>query len=230
MKKPAVFATLAVLFLLSPPLLSMAQEKSGTKKGEPSGKSPKGDNEKAKAKEESYSVVEVGEEVKLIKDSEYTDMMKKVDAKFEEEMKAYNEAKKQATRANRPLKKAKPVKPEVIRHRFKTEAEATAARDKLVEKKKAEELYAVVEVGEELKLMKKSELETFEKSLDTQYTRQLEAYNKAKKEAEKDRQKFTQTKPVKKKFKVINNSLKGEKEAQAFLDKSLEEKRSKKPG
>jgi hypothetical protein len=75
------------------------------------------------------------------------------------------------------------------------------------------EYWAVVQVGEDFEVVKKSELKTFTKGFEDRYRADMKAWNDSKKAAHKAKEKFDAPKPVKPKVKVIRKNFKFEAEA-----------------
>ena len=89
------------------------------------------------------------------------------------------------------------------------------------------ETYSVVQIGEEVKVVKKSELTTLRKSIATEDKQAAKAYEEAKKASGKDKDKDKNNselvKPVKRKIKVLKGSLKTEQEANDWMEKHLQQ-------
>jgi len=78
--------------------------------------------------------------------------------------------------------------------------------------------YSVLKVGTEYHAVKKTEVETFKKKLETDYKEKVKAYEEAKKAALKKKQKFTEPKPVLYKA-VVLSTFQSEKLAQEDIEK-----------
>jgi hypothetical protein len=93
---------------------------------------------------ESFSVLQVGEKVSVVKSSEVAAFRKKVSDEYDASLKAYNEAKQKAAKAKKKFDSEKPAKPLVktVASALKTEESARAVQQKTVaqiaERKKKE--------------------------------------------------------------------------------------------
>jgi len=90
------------------------------------------------------------------------------------------------------------------------------------------ETYSVVQIGDEAKVVKKSELASLRKTAAEDYKRAVKDYNTAKKEAakskDKDKDKSAPEKPVKRKIvDLAKKTFKTEQEAGTWLDNYLQE-------
>ena len=92
------------------------------------------------------------------------------------------------------------------------------------------EMYSVVQVGDEVKVLKKSELITFQKGLADAYKQEMKAYNEAKKEAGKKKEKLDMPKPVKPIVKTLKTLLKSQQEADDWREKFVQKKEETKAG
>ncbi len=99
----------------------------GENKAEESGEKPAG---------ESYSVVQVGDSVKVVKSTEVGALRDKANEEFKASLKAYEEAKKAAAKAKKKFTDSKPTKPvfKTVATALKTEEVANALRTKTVQK------------------------------------------------------------------------------------------------
>lgn len=97
----------------------------GKKKGEKSEKSEKPDGD-------TFSVVRIGDEVKVVKGSEVQGLRKKGDEDFQASTKAWNDAKTAAAKSKKKFNDPKPVKQnlEVVAQAIKKQGDAEAIRDK----------------------------------------------------------------------------------------------------
>jgi hypothetical protein len=91
------------------------------------------------------------------------------------------------------------------------------------------ETYAVIQIGEEIKVVPGSQLASEKKRVAEDYKREMKAYQDSKKEAGKGKDKVEIPKPVQKKVKVLKSSCKSEKEAIEYRDKLLQDKDEPKP-
>ena len=86
------------------------------------------------------------------------------------------------------------------------------------------EMYAVVQIGEELSVVKKSDLANLKKSTAEEDKKKMKDYEEAKKAATKNKESFDLPKPVKRSVKILKNSLKSEQAANDWKEKFLREK------
>ena len=86
------------------------------------------------------------------------------------------------------------------------------------------ETYSVVQIGDEVKVVKKSELAALKKSAAEDYKRAMKEYKDAKKEAAKNKDKSTDKpaleKPIQQKI-VVKKTFKNEDEAKAWVETHL---------
>jgi len=161
----AVIAGLLLVFAPASPVL-LAEGKdanTGEKKGangsgkagkekEAANESKPGKNGKAveepaeKPANDSFSVIQIGYEAKVVKSSEVGALREKVEKDFKAAVKNFEDAKKAAAKAKKKFTDTKPVKPVIktIATALKSEADAKARRDKEAvkleaQKKKAKE-------------------------------------------------------------------------------------------
>lgn len=93
---------------------------------------------------DSFTVVQVGDKVSVLKQSEVPALRKKVSDEYDASLKAYNEAKQKATKAKKKFDTEKPVKLQVktVAPALKTEESARAIQEKtlaqIAERKKKE--------------------------------------------------------------------------------------------
>ena len=95
------------------------------------------------------------------------------------------------------------------------------------------EPFVVVQVDQEVRIVKKSGVKTLKNELAQEYKRALASYASAKKQAKKDKVKFKEPKPKKKKLKTLKGNFKTEESAQAYVDdlaKKAAKKRAGKKG
>ena len=86
------------------------------------------------------------------------------------------------------------------------------------------ETYAVIQIGEEIKVVPGSQLASEKKRVAEDYKREMKAYQDSKKEAGKGKDKVEIPKPVQKKVKVLKSSCKNQKEAIEYREKLLQDK------
>jgi len=84
-------------------------------------------------------------------------------------------------------------------------------------KKEKKEQWAVVQIGEDYQVVKKSELKSMKKDLEDRYRADVKAWNQSKKSAQKAKEKFDAPKPVRPKFKVVKKNFKFEAEAKTYV-------------
>jgi acetylglutamate synthase len=95
-------------------------------------------------------------------------------------------------------------------------ADAKAATQK-------KELYMVIQVGDDISVIPKSQLTEENKRVAQEYKEELKTYEQAKKEAVKKKEKLEQPKPTKHLVKILKNGLKSEQEADDWKSKYLED-------
>jgi hypothetical protein len=83
--------------------------------------------------------------------------------------------------------------------------------------------YAVVQVGEDFKVIRNSEVRAEEKRVTDQYNDETKKW----KEEKKKDPKYDKEKPVKAKFVILRKSIKSQKEAQEYADKLKKDKAEK---
>jgi hypothetical protein len=90
----------------------------------------------------------------------------------------------------------------------------------------AKEVFAVVKIGDDVKIVKKSEVAGLKKSTADEDKRDQKAYQDAKKEAAKSKDKSAMPKkPAKRSVQVLKSSLKTEQEAATWMEKYLASKK-----
>ena len=99
---------------------------------------------------------------------------------------------------------------------------APAPAEKPAEKKPT---FAVVAVGEELKVMNENAVDALKKEKQAAYDKALAAYDKAKKEAEDAKKPFTEKAPVHEKVEVKKGGFATEALAKAHLDELTKAKK-----
>jgi len=104
---------------------------------------------------------------------------------------------------------------------------AQAGKNKKKEPKPKPDLYAVVQVDAEIRVIKDAAIKSVKAEVDQKYKAALAEYQTAQKEAKQKKEKFEQPKPKKAKFKVLKGRLKDQAAAEAYVAK-LREKDSKK--
>ena len=77
---------------------------------------------------------------------------------------------------------------------------------------------AVVQVGDELRIVPKDEVDALKKKLEAEHKEAVEAYKQAKAEAKKNKEKFTDPAPKPVKLKVVKASIEEDK-AEALVEK-----------
>ncbi|MBN2489898.1 MAG: hypothetical protein JXQ29_03500 [Planctomycetes bacterium] len=190
------------------------------------------------AKSELFVVVQVGDRAEVVKKSEVSAFTKRLDEQHRAEVKAYEEARRNAAKEGEPFDRPPPTKPVVKVHpkTFKAESEAKASAESLQRKlaedrtkaagKNAEE-FAVAEIDGQAKILRKSELAELKKKFDADHQRAMADFNDARKQAAKNKQPFDQPPPTKPVVKVLGPSFKTEAQASAFLEKLQAKKDSK---
>lgn len=90
------------------------------------------------------------------------------------------------------------------------------------------ETYSVVQIGDDIKVVKKSELAALKKSNTEEYKKAVKEYNAAKKEAakSKDKDKPALEKPVKRKIvDLAKKTFKTEQDANTWMENNLQSKK-----
>ena len=133
------------------PAPSKTEKSSKTTKETKHAKDSKGTTDGDKSSDEagagdSFSVIQIGNEVKVVKSSEVAGLREKSNEDFKKALQAFEDAKKAATKAKKKFADNKPVKPsfKTLFTALKSQADATAKRDKEAQrleaqKKKAKE-------------------------------------------------------------------------------------------
>jgi hypothetical protein len=93
------------------------------------------------AKADTWAVVQIGDEVKIIKSSELKNLQKTAKEEYEQDMKAYKEAQKESSKSKDKVSVPKPVKhsPRILKRSCKTEQDANDARDKILEEREGKD-------------------------------------------------------------------------------------------
>jgi len=214
-----------------------AQRGGGGKGG--SGKPPA----TTKPKKEFWAVVQVGEDYQVVKKSDLKKFKKDLETSYRNDLKSWNQSKKDAQKAKEKFDAPKPVKPKikVIRKNFKFETEAKTHVQVLKERasKKGgkkevsvkgdnkKETYVVLDMDGKLRVASKSELSTLRKQANDGYKQALKDYNQAKKDAAKKKMKFEDPKPQKSTIKTVGPSFATQDQAQEYLQKMLAKKTKK---
>lgn len=99
---------------------------------------------------------------------------------------------------------------------------APAEQEKPAEKKPT---FAVVAIGEELKVMNEKAIDALKKEKQAAYEKALAAYDKAKKEAEDAKKPFTEKPPVREVVEVKKGNFASEADAQKHLDELMKAKK-----
>jgi hypothetical protein len=135
----------------------------------------------------AYAVVKVGKEYRALRASDVAALREELREKYKQELKAYEEARHAALKAKEKFDRPRPVLPTVrtLRSNFKTEEEANAYRDRLAGStpKGAPESYSVVKVGEEIRVLSRTQLAALRKELAEQYAKELREYEDARRGA-----------------------------------------------
>ena len=87
------------------------------------------------------------------------------------------------------------------------------------------EMYAVVKIGEEIKVVKKSEVAGLRKTIAEDHKRDMKAYLAAKKEAGKNKEKSDLPRPVLQKMTILKNAFKTEQEANTWADNYMQKRK-----
>jgi hypothetical protein len=168
-------------------------------------------------KAEPLSVIQVGNEVKVVKKSELANLKKEIEKSYKEAVKEYAKARDQARKAKTQFTSPRPVKGSltIIAASVKTAEEAEKIRDKALSD------YVVVQVNEELKVVRKIEFASFKTRVEADYKLALAKHGEAKQGAKKSRQAFNEPVPAKPKIKVVASGLTSEDAANAKMQELL---------
>jgi hypothetical protein len=103
---------------------------NGGSKASPVGGSKEGNG----AAPDSFTVIQVGEKVSVLKQSEVPAFRKKVSDEYDASLKAYNQAKQKAAKARKKFDTEKPARPTVktVASALKTQESAKAIQEKTV--------------------------------------------------------------------------------------------------
>jgi hypothetical protein len=96
----------------------------------------------------------------------------------------------------------------------------TVAQDK-PEKTKSNVLFVVVLVDGDYQVIKKTDVKQFEKGIRDTFKDETKQWTEAKRQAAKDKQKFTDPKPVLPKVKIHSAAFKTEAEAGQYIEKEV---------
>jgi hypothetical protein len=140
------FAVTALIAFSVAPACAGDGPKSSDKGSDKGSKAAEGSKGEAGSGAAAYSVVQVGDNVKVVKTSEVASLREKVNEDFKKGMKSYEDAKKEAQKQKKKFNDTKPVKPvfKEVATALKTEEAANSLRDKTAakldaQKKKARE-------------------------------------------------------------------------------------------
>ncbi len=89
------------------------------------------------------------------------------------------------------------------------------------------ETYCVVQIDDEVSVIKKANLAGLRKSTAEEDKRAAKEYENAKKEAKKNKEKFDTTKPIPRKVKMLKDGFKSEQDAADWKDKRGDGKEDK---
>lgn len=91
--------------------------------------------------------------------------------------------------------------------------------------------WTVVQVDDDFQALEKTKLKDFQKGVNDTYAAEKKAYDEAKKAATKNKEKFTDQPPKRKKVKLTNKTFKSEEEANTYVQQMRDEleKKKKKP-
>lgn len=164
-------------------------------------------------KTDPFCVVQVDDEVKVIRKSELANLRRDLDGKYREAVKEYSRARLTARKSKEAFTAPRPSKPRLktIAASVKTEEEAIQLRDKVLND------YVVVKVGDRFEVVRQVELLAFKAKLESDYRQAMTKHDAAKKSARKSRQPFTERAPARPKLKVVASRLKSEEEAVARM-------------
>jgi len=218
-----------LLFMMIPGGGMIAQDDSPQKKPAPVKKGSKGD---------TYSVIQVGDEVRVVKSSEVLEVRKDLAREYSEALRSYSEAQKEARKAKQKFTTPKPKRKNfrLIKSSLATEAMAEAYKEKYANKSsrkpertpRGKQAYKVIQVdGGKYQAISFGALSELQKSSGAKYRDELIEYQKAKRAAAAKREKFSQPMPKKPSIKVLPKSFESEESAKSFID-SLQGKTTRK--
>jgi hypothetical protein len=90
------------------------------------------------------------------------------------------------------------------------------------DKPKSTILFVVVQIDGDYQVVEKAKVKEVEKSLREAFKDETKQWNEAKKQAAKEKQKFTDPKPVMKKVKIHSATFKSEEDAGKYIEKEVE--------
>jgi len=187
-----------------------------------------------KDKPASYAVVQIGNDVKVVKADQLSSLKKQVRDEYAKAQKNYQAAKKAAAKQKRKFEGEKPVrkKLKVLSNHLKSEAAANEAMQKHLARlssknrtKTPTKKHVVVDVGGKLQVVSEADFKGLRRTLDAEYRKALRAYHDAEKQAKRKKQPFDQKKPTKPVARVMA-TFNSKEQAEAHLAK-LEAKGSK---
>lgn len=188
--------------------------------------SKKNDKKTKKERPAVYAVVKIGETLRVVPKSELKALKKKVDQDNKQARKDWQEAKKAAKKAKQKFdaKPPKKVGMKVIRAGFKSEDAANAfkaSKESGGGSKSATraERFVVVDAGGEAKVITQAEFADSRKKADAEHKTALAAWSKAKREAAKAKQAFTEPRPKRVDMKKLAGPFPGRDKADAFVAK-----------
>lgn len=173
-------------------------------------------------KSEPLAVVQVGNEVRIIKKSELPDLKKELETKYRAAAREYLEARSEARKAKREFTNPRPVKESlsILAASVKTQEEAEKVRDKALNE------FLVISSQDRLKVIRKLEFASFKAKTESEYRVALARYNEAKKAARRSKQSFKESAPAKPRIKVVASRLESEESALEKMS-ALEKKGAK---
>ncbi len=190
-------------------------------RGRGGGRGGQGRNRNQRERQQ-YSVVRVGDEIRMIEVEGLEDLAKRTKEKYREEVAAWTRAKKEASQDRTDFDEKKPSPPtfKVLAQRLDRK-EAQALRDKWTAKLRAanKDAYSVVMVRGEYRVVSKSELASLEKKMKDEYKQALRDHESARKAALADGRDFDLPRPKKVTIDVTK-SFPTENEAVAFMSEA----------
>ncbi len=105
---------------------------------------------------------------------------------------------------------------------------AATRRAESAQPKEKKESFAVVQVDAEYAVVRKAELKDFQKALSEKFAAAVKAHQQARKDAVKNKEKFTEPAPRRPKVRTLPKVFDSEEAASAFVQQLKEEEERKK--
>lgn len=180
----------------------------------------------------SLSIVQVGEELRILPGREVPALRKELAERYNADLKEWKKEKTDAKKAKVPFTEEKPKAPAVKVLKTGISSQETAEKlakemtEKMATKARAATRYVIVDQAGALSVLTTTQAEDTKKSLAESYKAALREYAETKKAAAKEGSPFDLPKPPKPSFRIVSSRFKSEAEALAALEKE-KEKQSK---